>query len=259
MILVTKSLMRRNQGNMLFHQLSFKPRVSYHPSLPRFPHRVYTYSGMYCASLPPLRPPRFRPLLLVSRIWFYKGCDGPAVTSCLVTVAVGCSFVSPPYSPIPPHLYYHLVDSKSLAPFHPRPHCRPRCRPRSRPYACPITSPILGPFPLEYPSLFLLHFPPFRPYAPVLPSVLQLYISAASCAQSFCLHADAVSCLQRDYAACGITVPDLLLCFFSDVVDPKAPPPHTLFSLLFHSFLLYPFELPFSLPFPLPFPSPLLP
>ena len=80
-------------------------------------------------------------------------------------------------------------------------------------------------FPLEYPSLFLLHFPPFRPYAAVLPSLLQLYISAASCAQSFCLHANAVSCLQRDCAACGITVPDLLLCFFCDVVDPKAPPP----------------------------------
>ena len=50
-----------------------------------------------------------------------------------------------------------------------------------------------------------------------------------------------------DYAARGMTVPGLLLCFFLDVADTRA--------LLLPRF---PLHSPLSFPFPFPFPSPLL-
>ena len=38
--------------------LSFLHFFSFHPCLPRFPHGVYNYFALSCASLPPFRPPR---------------------------------------------------------------------------------------------------------------------------------------------------------------------------------------------------------
>ena len=79
---------------------------SFHPSLPRFPHGVYNYFAVSCASSPRFRPPRSYPVpaILV-----------PASVLVPVPVLIRCSSTG----------------------LHPRPH------PRSRPVPAPVPVPIL--------------------------------------------------------------------------------------------------------------------
>ena len=66
---------------------------SFHPSLPRFPHRVYTSCAACCASSPLFRPPRSRP----------RSRSHPSPRSHLhcYTAMILLSFPSPPPFPFP--------------------------------------------------------------------------------------------------------------------------------------------------------------
>ena len=184
-----------------------------------------------------------------------------------------------------PPLLYHFICSRAISSLHPPLLlCRlsPRSRPRScfRPYSSPRRCSRSRPRPRSHPNP--------RPCSRrrFLPPVRGTWFSPRYniVGQASCFAPEAAGYLQapplvyKDNAACGMTVPDLLLCFFPDVADSRALlPPSTFYitvpvsHLRSHScspprsFLCYcprfrshssPFSYPSCVPFPISAPVP---
>ena len=101
------------------------------PSLPCFPHHVYSSSRVSCTYLSLLHSPRPCPSPSVPGPWSFARCNDLAGASGLSTVIAGYSLVSPPLLRLPTDLYFNFKASQALYPLHLCVYTRPRPRSRS--------------------------------------------------------------------------------------------------------------------------------
>ena len=206
------------------------------PSLPDFSHRVYNSSEIYCASSHLLRPSRLCSSPSVPGLWSSAWCDCLAGASALATVIAGYSLASSAFSCLRTQLYCHFVVSQVLSPLHPHFYSRLRSlsdsRSRSRPHLYPRAHPRTRPPSRPRPRPRSRHC--FLP--PVPGTLFSSRYHIAGQAPGFVPEAagnlQAPPPVYREDVACGMAVPDLLLCLFPDVADTRAllPPPFPLHS-----------------------------
>ena len=105
-------------------------------NLPRFPHHVYNFSGVSCASSPLLRLPRSSLSSLVTVLCSFAWFAGLAGASSLAPVVASYSLVLPHFSLLPNHLCYNFVGFQALSPLYPHVYHCLYSRSRSCPYPC---------------------------------------------------------------------------------------------------------------------------